>query len=178
MIQTLSTATHLSRNPYDGMVARSAVIRSDRITAWRLRRAVHRHIRDKSHRIGFTTAGQTVRAREGDCTEHALLLAAALRVHGVPSRLVSGLIWTPASDPDRGEFVWHMWVQAAIDGGWCDLDPTLDESTRRHPAYIAVAVSDGTEGDARRERAAILELFGRGLEIDVVGRGVEEGHHP
>lgn len=148
---------------------------SDRIIAWRLRRAVHRHVRDKSHRIGFTTAGQTVRSRAGDCTEHALLLAAALRVHGVPSRLVSGLIWTPASDPGQGQFVWHMWVQAVIDGGWCDLDPTLDESTRRHPAYIAVAVSDGTERDARLERAAILGLFGRGLEIDVVGRGVTVG---
>lgn len=146
-------------------------------TACRLRRAVHDHVRDRTYAVGFATAAQTVRSREGDCTEHAVLLAAALRVHGLPSRLVTGLVWVPSRIDPAGRFVWHMWVQVAIDGRWRDLDPTI-RGDHHHPGHLAVATHDGTEEEHRRDHARILGLFGRGLGIEIVGRGRSLEHAP
>ena len=44
-----------------------------------LRLAARRHITHSTLATGFASASETVRSRKGDCTEHAMLLAALLR---------------------------------------------------------------------------------------------------
>ena len=55
---------------------------------------------------------------EGDCSEHAVLLAAMLRAVGVPSRIVAGLVLV------GDNFVPHLWVEAWA-GRWAALDAYL-----------------------------------------------------
>jgi hypothetical protein len=84
-----------------------------------LERLVDRYIENKSLAFGFAGLEEILEKREGDCTEHALLLAAVLRKSGVPSRLAYGLILT------EGGFIGHAWVEAYDAGRWQWLDPSF-----------------------------------------------------
>lgn len=69
--------------------------------------------------------------RQGVCQDFAHLLAAACRAGGVPTRYVSGYLFTGDDaigadvEGDRVTVQTHAWVEAAIPGyGWWGLDPT------------------------------------------------------
>lgn len=65
----------------------------------------------------LATASQTLRDGQGDCTEHAVLLAACCRARRIPARLVAGLV------PNGSEMGFHLWTEAYI-GRWTPLDAT------------------------------------------------------
>ena len=50
--------------------------------AYQLRELVSRHIQDKHLGTAYASASETARTASGDCTEHAVLLAAVLRARG------------------------------------------------------------------------------------------------
>jgi len=129
--------------------------------------AVHRHITKKGMAAAFASASETVRSREGDCTEHAVLLAALLRAEGIPSRVVSGLVYCPEFAGERGVFGWHMWTQAILDGAWVDLDATLPGPTAFHGGHLASGSSAQEHGAIDAEWAALVSLVGN-LEIEVL----------
>jgi hypothetical protein len=135
-----------------------------------LRRYVHTFIRAKGLGVGFATASEVARTREGDCTEHAALLAAMLRAAGIPSRTASGLIYADAFAGSEHIFGYHMWTQAllTIDGvpRWVDLDATLGPQTPFDATHIALAVTSMTDGQAPNALIALTPLLGR-LEITV-----------
>ena len=70
-----------------------------------------------------------------------MLLAALLKARMIPSRVCHGLVYVElggsaingqASEDGQasaasadGQFGWHMWSQALINGHWHDLDATL-----------------------------------------------------
>lgn len=87
-------------------------------------RAVHRHIEYDLNRNAFT-ALQVLEARRGDCSEYALLTAAACRAVGVPARGVSGLGY--AGDEERA-FGGHAWTEVVIDGRWVPVDACWDQA--------------------------------------------------
>jgi hypothetical protein len=80
---------------------------------------VDRSIRTKSLQHGFAGVGEVLDSAAGDCTEHALLLAALLRKRGVPARLAYGFLLTEAG------FIGHAWTEARADGSWFWLDPSF-----------------------------------------------------
>lgn len=129
-----------------------------------LRRFVHRHIRSKDLSVGFASAAETARTREGDCTEHGVLLAAMLRADGIPARVVSGLIYADRFAGGRDIFGYHMWAQALLpidprrpDAGhrWVDLDATLPDHLPVTATHIALGVHT-LAGDSRAN--ALVEL--------------------
>ncbi|MFM7260693.1 MAG: transglutaminase-like domain-containing protein [bacterium] len=142
-----------------------------------LRELVARHLRDKNLATAFASASEAVRARGGDCTEHAVLLAALLRADGIPSRVVSGLVYVPDLGGQGPGFGWHLWTQALVyppfvaGGGaraWVDLDATIPVGGGRfHAAHIAVATSDLAGGASDPTFARALSLVG-GVEISEV----------
>jgi hypothetical protein len=130
-----------------------------RVTA--LRDAVGRHLARKDLASGFATASEAVRSGSGDCTEHAVLLAACLRSAGIPARVVSGLVYVDRAGDVRHALGWHMWTQALVDGAWVDADAVLPPggplSHAGHLAVIATA-AEGASMDA--DLARIVELIG------------------
>jgi len=145
--------------------------RSDMEKAELLRRFVHSFINEKSLAVGFATASEVCRTRQGDCSEHGVLLTTMLRGAGIPSRVVSGLIYADAFAGERQIFGYHMWSQALIevDGlpRWVDLDATLPDSTPYDATHIAVAVSDLADGEAINSMAGLAPMLGK-LQIEVV----------
>lgn len=93
--------------------------------AEKLRRFVGRYLETKDLGSVLATASEVAASASGDCTEHAVLLAALLRAEGIPSRVVFGLIYVERFAGQREVFGYHMWTQAYLGGRFVDLDATL-----------------------------------------------------
>ncbi len=135
-----------------------------------LRRFVHEHVQKKDLSVGFASAGEVARTQQGDCTEHAVLLAAMLRAAGMPSRTASGLVYVDEALGHREIFGYHMWTQAWIDGRWVDLDATLGSDTPFDATHITFATSDMADGQWTNDMVTLAPLLG-GLKIEVQRTG-------
>ncbi len=134
----------------------------------RLRSAVFNHLNRKNLSSALASASEAVRTRSGDCTEHAVLLAALLRTQGIPSRVVVGLVWCERFAGASDVFGWHLWTQALIAGRWIDLDATLPAGgSVFHPGHVALATTALADpaGDAAWVR--LLSAIGN-LRIEVL----------
>jgi transglutaminase-like putative cysteine protease len=106
----------------------------------KLRRFVTDYVTSKSLNIGFGTASEVCRSRQGDCSEHGVLLAALGRLNGLPSRVVVGVVYLRTFGGRENVLGYHMWTQFFIDGRWIDFDAALRESVCS-PTRIAFATS-------------------------------------
>ncbi|MCA9161622.1 MAG: transglutaminase domain-containing protein [Planctomycetales bacterium] len=88
-----------------------------------LENQVHRSITSKNFSQAFSTAADVAKSLEGDCTEHAVLLAALCRARQIPARVAIGLVYFE----QQGEpsFAYHMWTEAWTGERWLSLDATL-----------------------------------------------------
>jgi hypothetical protein len=132
-----------------------------------LRRAVHGHITKKSLGVAMATASEVVRTREGDCTEHGVLLVAALRAAGIPARGVTGMLYVESFEGAEHIFGYHMWAQALIDGVWIDLDATYPDEVAFDATHVALSLSPLDDADGLTDLVTIAKLMGR-LRINVV----------
>ncbi len=141
----------------DGIVAD---VRAEPLTAAeRLRLAVRSHIQTKDLDIGDGTALQAFRTRRGDCSEHAALLCAALRIANIPARIENGLIFVA----EQKAWVGHAWNAAWIDGRWRHLDAAYPGVTRS--CYIALSANNG---DALGGVSTMIAKLG-----SVIGKTIE-----
>lgn len=106
----------------------------------RFEQHVSEYIANKSMRVGYASARETLKSREGDCTEHAVLLAALARANGIPARVVNGLAYAPSFAGYEKTFIPHAWVQAFVDGAWRSYDAALGGFDAGH---IALSTGDG-----------------------------------
>jgi len=68
---------------------------------------------------------ETLRLGRGACRDVALLLAAALRQHGLAARLTSGYLREAESESRRAEGSLHAWTEVYLPGaGWVGMDGT------------------------------------------------------
>ncbi len=86
-----------------------------------LERFVGEYVTQKDYSQAFATAAEVAREREGDCTEHAVLLAGLCRAAGIPARVAAGLVYLP----HRRAMFFHMWTEAYVDGRYIPLDATV-----------------------------------------------------
>jgi hypothetical protein len=130
-----------------------------------LRSKVHEFIVEKNMSTAFGSASQTARSKEGDCSEHAVLLCGVLRAAGIPSRGVMGMVYVKSFGGPNGVFGWHMWSQALIDNKWVDLDATL--TTPFSVGHIATLTSSLSDEDFGAEMASIVSTIGN-LQVEIV----------
>ncbi|MCA9246906.1 MAG: transglutaminase domain-containing protein [Planctomycetales bacterium] len=88
--------------------------------AHELARAVDRYMTKKDFSQVFASAAEACASKQGDCTEHAVLLAALCRSRGLPARVAMGLVYIDS----LGGFAYHMWTQVWIGDRWLGLDAT------------------------------------------------------
>jgi hypothetical protein len=86
-----------------------------------LEKGVRQHIHKRGYAQAFATAAEVARTQEGDCTEHAVLLAAVCRARKIPARVALGLVYYP---PQQG-FAYHMWNEVWVGERWVPLDATV-----------------------------------------------------
>jgi hypothetical protein len=118
-----------------------------------LERLVDRYIENKSLAYGFAGLEEILDGREGDCTEHALLLVALLRKAGFPSRLAYGLILTESG------FLGHAWVELFAGGHWRWLDPSFPGG-RPYGLKVRLGVMDPAQPIWASLSLSLLQVIG------------------
>jgi hypothetical protein len=142
----------------DALVARHQVAKP--VLAERLRLAVRGYIVKKDLSLGDASALEAFRTRTGDCSEHANLLAAVLRIAGIPSRVELGMVYAQ----DFGGWVGHAWNSAYVGDRWVHLDSAYPGIPRS--CYLKLGTTSGVEG--QNTGAAMVGAFGK-----VLGKEVE-----
>ena len=125
-----------------------------------LRLRVRARIVGKDLSKGDGSALEAFRDRRGDCTEHANLLCAALRLAGIPARSEVGVVYSP----DIGAWVGHAWNSAWWDGRWHHLDsayPGIERSM-----YLKLGTTSGADqlGTMAAMTRAFTHLAGATVE--------------
>lgn len=123
------------RSWVDGLAPDKAADAEER--AERLRLGVRTHITRKDLGVNDGSALETYRSKRGDCTEHATLLCAALRIAGIPARIEVGLVFSP----EHGAWVGHAWNSAWTKGRWLHLDSAYPGIPRS--CYIKLGTTTG-----------------------------------
>jgi len=84
---------------------------------------VFEHIRKKSYSRAFDFASTVASSGEGDCTEHAVLLAALARANGYLARVAIG---TLIVDSESTLYAFgHAWTEVHGESGWQIKDATM-----------------------------------------------------
>jgi transglutaminase-like putative cysteine protease len=108
---------------------------------------------------GIDSAARVAARREGDCTEHAVLLAAAARLAGRAARVVVGIA---LAAPDGGALrgYGHAWTEIHDGTGWRAVDATpllpdvrylpLGALADEGPGYLGAAWAVLSPLDVRR----------------------------
>lgn len=128
-----------------------------------LEKHVHRKIKAKNFSTAFATAAEVADTLEGDCTEHAVLLAAMARAKGIPARVAIGLVYA-----GEAGFAFHMWTEVYLDEHWYPLDATLGQAGIG-AAHLKLADSNLDGDSAYASFLPVAEVLGR-LKIDVVSQ--------
>lgn len=133
-----------------------------RQTALALSEFVFQQMKPNTHYAqAIATAADTASTLEGDCTEHAMLLAAMCRAQRIPARVAIGLVYYPS---EQG-FAYHMWTEAWIGDRWLPLDATRAGGAVS-AAYLKIAHSSLQGADAYAAFLPVQQVLGR-LELEV-----------
>jgi transglutaminase-like putative cysteine protease len=127
-----------------------------------LERYVRENVRNKNFTQALATAADVAQTREGDCTEHAVLLTALARAKGIPARVAIGLVYVEALQG----FGYHMWTELYVNDAWVPFDGTLGQGGTG-AAHLKLAHSNLSGGDALSAFLPVAQLLGR-LKIRVL----------
>jgi hypothetical protein len=92
---------------------------------------------------------ETLINRSGNCQSHARLYAALARAAGIPTRFVSGLVYSPGQG-----FLYHSWAESYLNG-WVAIDPTFGEMPA-NATHVKLV-----EGDSPDEMGLLAGMIGR-----------------
>ena len=166
--------------PVDGDLSPSALIQSDdpRVVqlarsvapgesdaarlAVALERLVHERVQKKDYTRAFDSAADVARKLQGDCTEHAVLLAAVCRARGLPARVANGLV------AFQGDFAYHMWTEVYLEArqSWTPLDATLGQGGVG-AGHIKMTHSSLESSTALQALLPVLQVLGK-LKIEAL----------
>lgn len=162
-------AEYLAPNPmiqsdHEGLRQKVAELVGDEPDAWKaattLERFVYDYIADKNYGTGFASAGEVFENPTGDCTEHAVLLAAFCRAAGIPARVAVGYMYL------GGVFAGHMWAEVWIQGEWHALDGVMGIG-RVDPTHIRFSTSSLADGGIGGAFVEAMQGLGN-LELEVL----------
>jgi hypothetical protein len=88
---------------------RNAWVAAKKIAEWVAREM------EPNYDVGFASAKEILENREGDCSEHTVLMVALCRSVGIPARAAVGVMY------GEGIFAYHMWPEVYV-GEWVGLD--------------------------------------------------------
>lgn len=119
---------------------------------------VSENLKSKNFSTALASAAEVARDLQGDCTEHACLLAAMCRSEKIPARVVVGIVYAPQLQAFGG----HMWTEVWVDGRWIPLDATLGKGGigGGHIRMAATSLSDD-DGNPVLYFLPILQVLGK-----------------
>jgi hypothetical protein len=114
----------------------------------------------KREPVDVFSALDVLQTRRAECQGHAWLYAALARAQGIPTRVVSGLVYMEELEG----FLYHSWNESLVEGAWLPVDPTFGQ-VPADASHITML-----EGDTLADLLPMVNWVGR-LKI---GIGVAE----
>jgi hypothetical protein len=137
--------------------------------AWRAAKKIADWVSRKikpNYDVGFATASEILKNREGDCSEHTVIMVALCRAAGIPARAAVGVMYA------GGIFAYHMWPEVYA-GRWINLDAkwlAVDQDTGEYftdATHIKLGRSSLDENIFQEMAGAVSEMIGK-LKIEVL----------
>ena len=128
--------------------------------AIQIERWVYDYVEHKGMGVAFASAREVQERMSGDCSEHAILMAAMTRSLSIPTKVASGVVHT------NGEFAYHMWVEVWTGEEWFALDPTIGDGSV-DATHIKLAESAIPGGRVAELSLGIMRYFNR-LGVNIV----------
>lgn len=122
--------------------------------------------------VGFASAKEILRNREGDCSEHTVLAVTLCRAVGIPARAAVGIMYA------RGIFAYHMWPEIYV-GCWIGLDAkwlAVDEKSGEYytdATHIKFGRSLLDENIFKEMAEAVSEIIGM-LKLEIIDYSLEK----
>ncbi len=117
---------------------------------------------EKDFSQAFATAAEVAANPVGDCTEHAVLLAALARARGIPARAAVGLVYMQGAQ----SLGYHMWTEVYIGNRWIPLDATLGQGGIG-AAHLKLGHSSLKGAAAYSSFLPVIQVIGR-LKVEVL----------
>jgi hypothetical protein len=105
----------------------------------------------KAAPVDSFSALDVLQSKQAECQGHAYLYAAFARSLGIPTRVVSGLVYSE----QFGGFLYHSWTESLVDGRWQAVDPTFGQ-TVADATHIEVV-----EGESAADVLPLTEWVGK-----------------
>ena len=128
--------------------------------AQKLERVVYETIDKKSLDVAFASALEVCQTHQGDCSEHAVLLAALCRSAGIPSRVAMGVVYV------GGIFGGHAWTEVSIDGSWYALDGTIGRGSV-DPTHLRFGATSLKNGGFSKGLLGVLQGLGV-IDLEII----------
>lgn len=137
--------------------------------AWRAAKKITRWVDSEmnpNYDVGFATATEILKNREGDCSEHTVIAVALCRAVGIPARAAVGIMYA------EGIFAYHMWPEVYV-GRWIGMDAkwiAVDEETGEYytdATHLKFGRSSLDEKIFEEMVQAISEIIGN-LKIEII----------
>jgi hypothetical protein len=147
--------------------ARSVV--GDEKNAWRAAKKLALWVAQEmtaNYDVGFATASEIMKNREGDCSEHTVIMVALCRAAGIPARAAVGLMYAD------GLFAYHMWPEVYV-GKWVNLDAkwlAVDEESGElytDATHIKLGRSNLNDNIFEEMITAIAGIIGK-IDLEIV----------
>ena len=146
------------------IVEKARAIVGEETDAWLAATKLLGWVRDNMQKVSSEprpiTALECLDAMKGDCTEHAILLAALARAAGLPCKLCTGLAYV------GGGFGYHAWNEIYV-GRWVEMDPSWGQPAV-DAAHLQLSSSSLDEASMARNSLATGRTMGT-IEITLLG---------
>jgi len=122
--------------------------------------------------VGFASAKEILKNREGDCSEHTVLTVTLCRAAGIPARAAVGIMYA------HGLFAYHMWPEVYV-GRWISLDAkwlAVDEKSGEYytdATHIKFGRSLLDENIFKEMAEAVSEIIGK-LKLEIVDYSLQK----
>ncbi len=152
-----------------GIVEKAKEIVGEEKNAWRAAKKIAEWVEREmsaNYDVGFATAAEILEYKEGDCSEHTVIMVALCRAVGIPARAAVGVMYA------NGIFAYHMWPEVYV-GRWIDLDAkwlAVDEETGEYftdATHIKFGRSSLDDNIFQEMVGAVSEIIGK-LKLEIL----------
>jgi len=145
------------------IVAKAKEIVGGETDAWKAAKKliswVYENMGKVDHDPRPSSAAECLTMMKGDCSEHATLLTALARAAGIPSKLVTGIVYV------NDGYYYHAWNELYV-GRWVSVDPTWGEHTV-DAGHLALASGSLTAESFAQTNLAAVRCMGV-LTLEVI----------
>ncbi len=103
------------------------------------------YIDDKNLSVGYASAAEVAKSKQGDCSEHAVLTAALCRAAGIPAQVATGVAYVAQWQTVSNGFGGHAWTRVYLGDKWYNIDAAFKGAGfgGYDPGHITLSFGNG-----------------------------------